>query len=58
MTVAYQDLNTQEYIAFMKGAPEWVLDVCLYDIDGNEITDQTKSKITDLIEGFASEGLV
>lgn len=42
----------------MKGAPEWVLDVCLSDVDGNEITDETKSKITDLIEGFASEGLV
>jgi magnesium-transporting ATPase (P-type) len=58
MTVVYQDLHTQEYIAFMKGAPEWILDICSHDIDGNEFTDETKSKLSDLIEEFATEGLV
>ena len=58
MTVVYQDLHTQEHIAFMKGAPEWVFSICSFDVDGNEITEETKSKYTDLIEAFASEGLV
>lgn len=58
MTVVYQDLHTPGHIAFMKGAPEWVLGICSYDIDGNEFTDEMKSKFAGVIEDFANEGLV
>ena len=58
MTVVYHDLQTRNNVAFMKGAPESVLDTCIYDVDGNPITDDSKAEILHLMNCFANEGLV
>ena len=58
MTVVYQDLQDQTVFAFMKGAPECVLDVCIYDAEGNPITDDGKTEILHMLNCFTSEGLV
>ena len=58
MTVVYRDLQTQTDVAFMKGAPECVLDVCIYDAKGIAISDDDKMEILDVMNRFASEGLV
>jgi magnesium-transporting ATPase (P-type) len=58
MTVVYQDLQTRENVAFMKGAPERVLDACAYDTEGKPFTKDSKNEILQLMDRFASEGLV
>jgi potassium/sodium efflux P-type ATPase len=58
MTVVYHDLQTGNNIALMKGALEYVLDGCVYDTEGNPFTEDSKTKILQLMDHFASEGLV
>jgi len=58
MTVIYHDIKYQRDFAFTKGSTESILDVCGYDIEGESLTDQRKSQITQLMNEFASEGLV
>jgi len=49
MTVVFRDLQTGKNQVFMKGAPERVLEACIYD---------SKEEVFRVIERFASEGLV
>jgi magnesium-transporting ATPase (P-type) len=58
MTVIYHDLEHRTNIAFMKGAPERVLDACTYDSQGTPLTPETKDEVLRLMDRFASEGLV
>lgn len=58
MTVIYQDLQTNTNIAFMKGAPERVLDGCTYNTQGDVLTNEAKDDVLRLMDRFASEGLV
>ena len=58
MTVIYHDLEHRANIAFMKGAPERVLDACTYDSQGTPLTPDTKDEVLRLMDRFASEGLV
>lgn len=58
MTVIYHDLEHCTNIAFMKGAPERVLDACTYDSQGNPLTTDDKDEVLRLMDRFASEGLV
>ena len=58
MTVIYHDLQTRHNIAFMKGAPECVVDACIYDKEGDPITEEGKTEILHMMNRFASEGLV
>lgn len=58
MTVVYHDLQTRTNVAFMKGAPESVLDACLYDTEGNDFSEDSKREMFILMDRFASEGLV
>jgi magnesium-transporting ATPase (P-type) len=58
MTVIYHDLIHKENIAFMKGAPERVLEACTYDSENNPLTETAKSEVLRLMDRFASEGLV
>lgn len=58
MTVIYHDLQHKTNIAFMKGAPERVLDACIYDANGDKLTDEGKKSVLRLMDRFAAEGLV
>jgi magnesium-transporting ATPase (P-type) len=58
MSVVYHDLEHQTNIAFMKGAPERVLDACLYNSQGDILTVEGKADVLRLMDRFASEGLV
>lgn len=58
MTVVYHDLQTRNNVAFMKGAPECVVDACMYNAEGDPITAEGKTEILDMMNHFASEGLV
>jgi len=58
MTVVYRDLEHGSKVAFMKGAPERVLDACTYDPQGEVLTDSAKVDILTLMDRFASQGLV
>jgi len=58
MTVIYHDLEQHTNIAFMKGAPERVLDACTKDYKGEPLTSAAKDDILRLMDKFASEGLV
>jgi magnesium-transporting ATPase (P-type) len=58
MTVVYQDTQRQLNVAFMKGAPERVLDACTYDLSGNELNPKRKAHVLCTMDYFANEGLV
>jgi P-type Na+/K+ transporter len=58
MTVIYHDLIHRKNIAFMKGAPERVLEACSFDAQSNPLTDAEKANVLHLMDRFASEGLV
>jgi magnesium-transporting ATPase (P-type) len=58
MTVVFHDLQTGTNEAFMKGAPERVLEACVYDLDQKHLTEDSKMEVVRLVEQFASEGLV
>ena len=58
MTVIYHDLVHRTNIAFMKGAPERVLEACTYDSQNNVLTVEAKADVLHLMDRFASEGLV
>jgi magnesium-transporting ATPase (P-type) len=58
MTVIYREIKKDINIAFMKGAPERVLDACEYDAEGAVLTDTAKDDVLRLMDRFASEGLV
>jgi len=58
MTVIYHDLQHKLNVAFMKGAPERVVDACMYSSNGDVLTPPAKEYIINLMDHFASEGLV
>jgi magnesium-transporting ATPase (P-type) len=58
MTVIYHDLEHKTNLAFMKGAPERVLDACIYDPQGDKLTDESKTSVLRLMDRFAAQGLV
>ena len=58
MTVIYHDLKHQTNVAFMKGAPERVLDACSYNAQGGPLTSIEIDEVLHLMDRFASEGLV
>jgi P-type Na+/K+ transporter len=58
MTVIYHDLIHHKNIAFMKGAPERVLEACSFDAQNNPLTHAVKAEVLHLMDRFASEGLV
>jgi len=58
MTIVYRDLQTRKKVAFMKGAPERVLNACVYDAERKLFTEDSKNEILQLMDRFASEGLV
>jgi magnesium-transporting ATPase (P-type) len=58
MTVIYHDLEHQTNIAFMKGAPERVLDACSYNAQGGLLTSTEIDQVLHLMDRFATEGLV
>jgi potassium/sodium efflux P-type ATPase len=57
MTVIFRDLDQGTNIAFMKGAPERVLDACLYNSQGDILTEDAKNGVLKLMDRFAGEGL-
>jgi magnesium-transporting ATPase (P-type) len=58
MTVIYHDLEVDSHVAFMKGAPERVLEACTDNFAGDLLTPKSKDHILSLMDHFASEGLV
>jgi P-type Na+/K+ transporter len=58
MTVIYHDLKQGTNVAFMKGAPERVLEACLYDAQGDILTDDDRAHVLQQMDHFASRGLV
>ena len=58
MTVIYHDIEKGNNVAFMKGAPERVLDTCLYDAHGEILTEDDKADVLRHMDHFAREGLV
>jgi magnesium-transporting ATPase (P-type) len=54
MTVVYHDLHTRKNLAFMKGAPERVLDACQKDGENT----LSHNSVVEVTNRFASEGLV
>ena len=58
MTVVFHDLHTGKNESFMKGAPERVLEACIYDSDQKILTEDKRMEVLRFIEHFASEGLV
>jgi len=58
MTVIYHDLVHKTNIAFMKGAPERVLDACSYTAQGGHLTSIAIDETLHLMDRFANEGLV
>jgi len=58
MTVIYYDIEQSTHIAYMKGAPERVLEACLYDAQGELLSEDDKTDVLCHMDRFASEGLV
>jgi magnesium-transporting ATPase (P-type) len=58
MSVVYHDLQTQNNVLFMKGAPECVLEACSYDVDGELLSEEKKAETLRVMETLAGEGLV
>jgi magnesium-transporting ATPase (P-type) len=58
MTAVFHDLHTAKNESFMKGAPERVLDSCIYDSDQKILTEDKRMEVLGFVEQFASEGLV
>jgi len=58
MTVIYHDIEQGANVAFMKGAPERVLDACLYNAHGELLTEDDKADVLRHMDHFAREGLV
>jgi len=58
MTVVYHDLETGINVAFTKGAPEYVLDVCICDAGESEFDVNRRTEILQLMNRFSNEGLV
>ena len=58
MTVIYHDLEHNMNIAFMKGAPERVLDACAFTAQGDILTSIAIDEVLHLMDRFAREGLV
>lgn len=58
MTVIYHDLEHKTNIAFMKGAPERVINACSYNAKGGPLTSIEIDEVLHLMDRFASEGLV
>lgn len=57
MTVIYHDLEQNTNKAFMKGAPERVLDACSFNTKGEPLTSLEIDHVLHLMDKFASEGL-
>jgi len=58
MAAVFHDLQTGKNEAFMKGAPERVLEACIYGSDQKILDEDSKMEVLKFIERFASEGLV
>src|SRR5271156_3992486 len=58
MTVVFHDLQNGKNEAYMKGAPERVLEACTRDSEQKHLTENSKMEVLRFIEQFASEGLV
>jgi len=58
MTSVYHDLESRNIVAFTKGAPESMIDACIYDSEGCLLTEGSKTKILRVMNDLASEGLV
>jgi len=57
MTVIYHDLEHDINRAFMKGAPERVIDACSFNAKGEPLTSIEIDNVLHLMDEFASEGL-
>jgi Na+-exporting ATPase len=57
MTVVYHDLEHNTNKAFMKGAPERVLEACSFNAKGGPLTSTEIDHVLDLMDNLASEGL-
>jgi P-type Na+/K+ transporter len=57
MTVVYHDLEHNTNKAFMKGAPERVLEACSFNSKGGPLTSTEIDHVLDLMDNLASEGL-
>jgi magnesium-transporting ATPase (P-type) len=58
MTVVFHDLQTGKNEVYMKGAPERVIETCIYNSEREPFTEDNKLEVVRLVEQFASEGLV
>ena len=56
--MVYYDLEKHAHFAFMKGAPECVLDACTFGCQGDILTPESKTQVLHLMDRFASDGLV
>ncbi|MHA1860781.1 MAG: cation-translocating P-type ATPase, partial [Candidatus Ranarchaeia archaeon] len=60
MTMIYRNKGNGEIIAFVKGAPEIVLELCSHVLDGEEtrkITEEDVKKISAIVTGMAKKAL-
>lgn len=58
MTVVFHDLQTGKNEVYMKGAPERVIEACIYNSEREPFTEDNRLEVVRLVEQFASEGLV
>jgi Cation transport ATPase (P-type) len=58
MSVVFHDLQTSKNEVFMKGAPEGVLEACIYNSEREQFTEDDRLEVVRLVEEFACEGLV
>jgi Na+-exporting ATPase len=57
MTVVYHDLKHNANKAFMKGAPEHILEACSFNAKGGPLTSIEIEHVLNLMDNLASEGL-